>query len=485
MQTISRLTSLTAWPALRFRAAVRFGLGGTAAVLAALATVAPAAATAAPFEYVGNLGDGSVSQYDAAGGALVPLSPASTISGGEPFGVAVTPDGTSVYVAKADDIAQYDVNADGTLTPKTQPTVASGGGASGVAVTPDGKGVYVSNGATDTLWEYDVGPGGALTPTIPASVPTSFAPGAVAVSPDGKSVYVADASGDVISQYSVGAGEALTPKVPPTVPTGVGPIGLAVSPDGKRVYVTNSQDNTVSQYDVRAGGALRPRKPAAVAAGSQPVGIAVSPDSRNIYTTNSSDDLVGQYVFSGGLSLRTPATAATGASPRGIVVAPDGKSVYVSDVGGTTAHPGGAVSQYNGGSGTATLTAKFPPNVAAGQAPGPIAIGPAHVAFRCSSIIFACIVHILPVSTNTVVIIATQFRAAPIGILVQRIAGRRLADVGRVPFGPQEARRMRLRWNLRVGGHRLAGGRYLVTLRMFDHHQHLIALARPVEITVR
>jgi hypothetical protein len=79
---------------------------------------------------------------------------------------------------------------------------------------------------------------------------------------------------------------------------------------------------------------------------------------------------------------------------------------------------------------------------------------------------------------------ATLARAAPLGILVQRLVGKRRIRIGRVPFGPHPTGRLRIRWNLRVNGHKLGNGRYLITLRVFDHHNYLIALARPVAITV-
>ena len=54
-------------------------------------------------------------------------------AGAGPFGVAVSPDGRSVYVANAigDTVSQYDVGAGGALQPKTPATVAAGAGPTG------------------------------------------------------------------------------------------------------------------------------------------------------------------------------------------------------------------------------------------------------------------------------------------------------------------------------------------------------------------
>jgi DNA-binding beta-propeller fold protein YncE len=69
------------------------------------------------------------------------MTPATVATGRGPGGMAVSPDGGSVYVANAesfgnDTVSQYDVGADGALSPKNPPTVATGNSAGGVAVSP-------------------------------------------------------------------------------------------------------------------------------------------------------------------------------------------------------------------------------------------------------------------------------------------------------------------------------------------------------------
>ena len=111
-------------------------------------------AQAAPFAYI--TGDYEmdsqhevvISQYDVgAGGALSAKSPATVAAGTSPIGVAVSPDGGSVYVANnsSNSVSQYDVGAGGALAPKTPATVTEGGFPRGVAVSPDGGSVYVTN----------------------------------------------------------------------------------------------------------------------------------------------------------------------------------------------------------------------------------------------------------------------------------------------------------------------------------------------------
>jgi hypothetical protein len=141
---------------------------------------------------------------------------------------------SEVYVTNRNDgtVSQYAVGADGGLSPLSPAAVTASPSPEGIAVSPDGKSVYVAMGSG--VAQFDVGPGGGLVPKSPATVPAG-SPSGIAVSPDGKSVYAA--SGGAISQFDLGAGGTLTPKSPATVPA-VGHY-LAVSPDGTSVYLTS------------------------------------------------------------------------------------------------------------------------------------------------------------------------------------------------------------------------------------------------------
>ena len=138
----------------------------------------------------------------------------------------------------------------------------------GVAVSPDGGSVYVTRFGDTTVSQYDVGPGGALRPRVRQWCPRAPPRSRVAVTPDGGSVYVANFGDNTVSQYDVGAGGALRPKSPATVARRASaPKGVAVSPDGGEVYVVNYACGTVSQYDVgraeRSPPRARPRSPRA------------------------------------------------------------------------------------------------------------------------------------------------------------------------------------------------------------------------------
>jgi DNA-binding beta-propeller fold protein YncE len=336
-------------------------------------------AEAAPFVYVANRGSDDVSQYDAFGGRLSPLSPFTVPAGRDPNLLAVSPDGANVYVTNVADnsVSQYSVGARGALTPNVPPTVAARSIPIAVAVSPDSSSVYVTNGdvanSEYSVSQYSVGASGILTPKSPPRVATGTNPRGIVVSVDGRSVYVANVgilpSEGSLGQYSVGAGGVLTPKSPPAVGVGRNPSDLAVSPDGQNVYAVSIPNSTVSQYSVGAGGRLTFRM--ALSTGRAPFGVAITLDGKSIYVTNEFDNAVAQYsVGSGGaLSAKSPATVPTGESPIGVAVSPDGRSVYVTNLSSDN------VSQYDVGP-SGLLSPKSPATVAAGSLPEGVAVGP-------------------------------------------------------------------------------------------------------------
>jgi DNA-binding beta-propeller fold protein YncE len=146
---------------------------------------------------VANRGDKTVSQYDVdASGAQVPKSRAAVVAGNGPDGIAVSPDGRSVYVVNNGDgtVEQYNVNTDGSLTPKRHATVAAGLSPKEIAVSPDGKGAYVT-GCLDPVGcakgivsECSIGAGGGLTHKKQPTIAADFVPTSVGITPDGHSV---------------------------------------------------------------------------------------------------------------------------------------------------------------------------------------------------------------------------------------------------------------------------------------------------------
>ena len=297
---------------------------------------------------------GAISQYDidAATGALTPKTPASVAAVGLPVNLAVSPDGRSAYVADTGSVpggpgvlGQFDLDPqNGRLTPKTPAIAATGPLPIGIAVSPDGRSVYAGSNWDGKVYQYDVdGVNGTLVPKNPPSI-NAADPSAgldtagdlttLAVSRDGRSVYVGKnhSPGNRIVQFDVNALSAtLSFKSPPYIATGSGTGGMLVSLDSRSLYVTNEgagaipNDEGITQYNIDpATGRLSLKSLAnAPLAGDAPIGIAMSPDGTSVYVANAGDDTVSQYSVdpaAGTLQLKTPATVPAGKRSEHIAV---------------------------------------------------------------------------------------------------------------------------------------------------------------------
>jgi DNA-binding beta-propeller fold protein YncE len=269
-----------------------------------------------------------------------------------PRGVAVSPDGTSVYVASAGSDAVVRLNRNTTTGAITQPAGAAGcvsetgagpcadghalNGASLLKVSPDGKNVYVTSIASLAVARLDrnTTTGAISQPTGTAGCVSEFGAGpcadghaldgpvGVEVSPDGKNVYVASPYSDAVVRFNrntttgaifqpVGAAGCVSE-------TGAGPCAdghalnganrVAASPDGKNVYVTASDIYAVVRLNrsTTAGAIAQPAGAAGCVsetgvgpcanghALSFPIGVAVSPDGKNVYVASVNSDAVAR-----------------------------------------------------------------------------------------------------------------------------------------------------------------------------------------------
>jgi YVTN family beta-propeller protein len=173
------------------------------------------------FAYVANVGNSTVSVINTGTNTVVTTIPLP--AGSDPFGIAITPDGTRAYVANAG--------------------------------TPDS--VAVINTATNTI----------LT-TIP--FPAGSDPFGIAITPDGSRAYVANfGTPDSVTVINTATNTILTTIV---LPAGSNPQLIAITPDGSRAYVANDGNATVTVLDTAMNAII-----ATLPAGSSPFGIAITP----------------------------------------------------------------------------------------------------------------------------------------------------------------------------------------------------------------
>ena len=115
-------------------------------------------------------------------------------------------------------------------------SITVGTGPAGVAMSPDGSSVWVTNGGDGTVSRIATSNNAVTSITVGAN------PAFVAVSPDGLSVWVTNYGDGTVSRIN-----ATTNLVADTITVGLGPFGVAVSPDGSSVWVANNGGGTVSR----------------------------------------------------------------------------------------------------------------------------------------------------------------------------------------------------------------------------------------------
>jgi YVTN family beta-propeller protein len=281
------------------------------------------------------------------------------------FGLAVSPDGTWIYVGNSSDVTAVDATIDlvadrtaidfGLLLPvgskssgvavapdgrvcvtsdspstfsviEPVTTRRAGPAPAGLVLTTDGSRVLVVNSesATNTsgrgtLSVIDVdGPSGGL----PLTLGVGRAPTGIAVSPDGQQAYVANTGSRTISVIGLRSGA----RVLPPIPVDGAPTNLALTPDGKKIFVVIDNDVLVIDATTDSPTARRLNIP-----GMSPVSaLAVTRDGHRVYATSVFDRRV-QVIDS---SAEPPQLVGTGIElddrPLGIAFSPNGNRMYVT-----------------------------------------------------------------------------------------------------------------------------------------------------------
>ena len=141
-------------------------------------------------------------------------------------GSQISPNGKYLYATQSNStIGQLSIGASGTLSALSPATAAGGTGEDAIAITPNGSFLYLGNFgnvSASAISSFGVGGAGLLTPLSPATVGAGNGPTSLVISPDGSYLYCVNSNDATISQFSIGTGGALTPLVPATVAAGTG-----------------------------------------------------------------------------------------------------------------------------------------------------------------------------------------------------------------------------------------------------------------------
>jgi phospholipase C len=260
-------------------------------ILAAAVDRDASSAAVGPYAYVSGLVAGAVGVIDTSADTLVTAIEGVT----NPYGVAATPDGTTVYVTNS---GTNTVGVIETSTNKITSDITVGLYPHGIAVTPDGKHAYVANTGPNTGPTAVPGPGGSntvsviatATNTVTATIDVGQAPEVVAISPDGSTAYVTCQDG----LYVI---DTATARVRAVVAALGGAHGVAVSPDGTTVYVVDSTHDALAVLSASGpplfgGIVLGPRVVGEIPVGPMPWNVALTPDGSAAYVTNANNDTV-------------------------------------------------------------------------------------------------------------------------------------------------------------------------------------------------
>jgi len=198
-----------------------------------------------------------------------------TITDIVPTGVAVSPDGTRLYVLDhqegswgGDD--ELHVYATSTFTLIS--AILIGTVDTDLAVSPDGTRVYVVRFAPYTIAVVDT-----TTNTVVNSIPVGGTPRGIGLSPDGSRLYVSNQSSNDVAVIDTASDSIIT-----TVPLGVNIAhgDIAVSPDGSRAYLSDNQTDQLFVIDTASNTLVD-----TVYIGGNPLGAAVSPDGNYAYAS--------------------------------------------------------------------------------------------------------------------------------------------------------------------------------------------------------
>lgn len=249
--------------------------------------------------------------------------------------VAVSPDGEHVYVTGSGDgaIAVLDRDADtGALSAltcvsdiesaATCPTTAAAlAGAEGIAISPDGESVYVAAQGDQSVTFLERNPTGSLSPescfvhsaiagctTVPDGM---SAPREVTVAPDGRGVYAAAANDGIVDFLRDPADGSITfvdteTSIKPSLA-----VGVAVSADNTRVYAGTVNDSAVHAFtrdpatgDLSRRGCIEDEgangpgpdctREAQGLGGAE--GVAVAPDGAGVYVAGFGDSTANALI---------------------------------------------------------------------------------------------------------------------------------------------------------------------------------------------
>ncbi len=211
-----------------------------------------------------------------------------------------------------DDVSVVDLQTNTVIS-----HIGVGYGPSGVAVSPDGDTVYV------TSRENGISIINAATNTLIRSIPVF--PDTIAVSPDGKNLYGVSRDEGTLISLDITSGAILD-----EIEVGPAPHGITVNNEGTRIYVSSLEDGIVRAIDATAMGVI---STITVTQPGDPVwDVEVSPDGFMVYAVSSIGCKLTAINVRSNTVMGTRLYTESFVSESYLAVSPDGQTIALSDV---------------------------------------------------------------------------------------------------------------------------------------------------------
>lgn len=274
-----------------------------------------------------------VQSFSPAGRHLASLSAAGEAGAFRyPFGVALSPDGDTLYVADSGNGRVLALGLDGGM----RSVVATRGDAAASLRVPSD----VATDADGNVWVVDLlrrlvlvfRPDG--TPVMILAVETEFRPHAIAVGPGGD-VLVTDPSWRCVHRFAAASGQRLASWGSQRAGGLALPFAAAFAPDGASFYLSDTLNDRVLWHatDGTLLGTVGGGSGSGLGEFDAPLGVAVSVDG-TLFVADSGNHRVQAFKAAGGF-LRTWGSEGEGkrqfVRPGPIAVAPDGQRLWVGD----------------------------------------------------------------------------------------------------------------------------------------------------------
>jgi YVTN family beta-propeller protein len=274
-------------------------------------------AVAAPFVYVANRADATVSKIDAATRSVI-----ATIPVGEtPFQITANAKKVVVTDQQAPFLHLIDIASNLVESINIETANGLGATARGIALSPNGKKAYVVDGDGNGIIVVNL-----VTRTVEDSV---LMQGAglfdISVTPDGSKAYTTSLTHDGVIVIHLNQ----SPPQPGTfIREGNLPIGIAITKNGSLACEANYIEQTVGIIDAEDESVVT-----TLYVGPQPQYIAIAPNSKRAYITTPADDVVYRINLKKRKTLDPiplNTIAPNSYFSEGIAITPNGSTLYVS-----------------------------------------------------------------------------------------------------------------------------------------------------------